>query len=90
MKWFFKWFANKCRESEYSNNTVLRASSTLDYTIDGGLNIQVKQAVGGKIVQFRTYDEKRDSHSTSTYVVHNDEDFSTALSKLITMESLKL
>jgi hypothetical protein len=57
---------------------------------DGGLNIQVKSAIGGKIVIFRTYDERADRNSYSTYLIPDSENFQDSLGKIITMESLKL
>ena len=57
---------------------------------EGGLNIQVKGAIGGKIVIFRSYDERNDRNCYSTYLIPDDENFQESLGKIITMESLKL
>ena len=57
---------------------------------DGGLNIQVKGAIGGKIVIFRSYDERNDRNCYSTYLIPDGENFQESLGKIITMESLKL
>ena len=57
---------------------------------DGGLNIQVKSAIGGKIVIFRTYDDRTDRTCFSTYLIPDSENFQDSLGKIITMESLKL
>jgi len=57
---------------------------------DGGLNIQVKTAIGGKIVIFRTYDDRTDRNCFSTYLIPDSENFQDSLGKIITMESLKL
>jgi hypothetical protein len=57
---------------------------------EGGLNIQVKSAHGGKIVIFRTYDERNDRNLYTTYLIHDSENFESSLGKIITMESLKL
>lgn len=57
---------------------------------EGGLNIQVKSAIGGKIVIFRSYDERTDRNSYSTYLIPDTEVFQESLGKIITMESLKL
>ena len=64
-------------------------SSDMDLP-EGGLNIQVKSAIGGKIVIFRSYDERTDRNSYSTYLVPDTEVFQESLGKIITMESLKL
>lgn len=57
---------------------------------EGGLNIQVKSAIGGKIVIFRSYDERTDRNSYSTYLIPDTEQFEQSLGKIITMETLKL
>jgi hypothetical protein len=64
-------------------------NSTDDYP-DGGLNIQVKSAIGGKIVIFRNYDQRTDRTNHTTYIINSDENFSESLGKIITTESLKL
>ena len=57
---------------------------------EGGLNIQVKSAIGGKIVIFRSYDDRNDRNVYSTYLISDSENFQESLGKIITMESLKL
>ena len=57
---------------------------------EGGLNIQVKSAHGGKIVIFRNYDERNDRNLYTTYLIHDSENFESSLGKIITMESMKL
>jgi hypothetical protein len=57
---------------------------------EGGLNIQVKNAIGGKIVIFRSYDDRTDRNCYSTYLIPDTEVFQESLGKIITMESLKL
>ena len=57
---------------------------------EGGLNIQVKSALGGKIVIFRNYDERNDRNLYTTYLIPDGENFESSLGKMITMESMKL
>jgi hypothetical protein len=65
--------------------------STSDMDLpEGGLNIQVKSAIGGKIIIFRTYDDRTDRNLYSTYLIPDNENFQESLGKIITMESLKL
>lgn len=108
MKWFDRWFTNKCKQSlgietesdtedayvpitgsKQRRNTIVRARDS-DELPDGGLNIQVKSAHGGKIVIFRTYDERNDRNLYTTYLIHDGENFEQSLGKIITMESMKL
>lgn len=57
---------------------------------DPVLNFKVYSAVGGKIVEFRKYDRNRDRSETQTYIITNDQDFGERISKIATMESLKI
>jgi hypothetical protein len=57
---------------------------------EGGLNIQVKSAHGGKIVVFRNYDERNDRNTYTTYLIPDSENFEQSLGKIITIESMKL
>ena len=70
-------------------STLVRAREDNDLP-DGGLNIQVKTAHGGKIVVFRTYDDRNDRTLYTTYLIHDNENFEQSLGKIITMESMKL
>jgi hypothetical protein len=95
MKWFWRYLFNKLDrvgsnfEPKTSSNHSRLISTTDDYP-DGGLNIQVKSAIGGKIVIFRHYDQRTDRTNHTTYIINSDEDFSESLGKIITTESLKL
>ena len=98
MKWFDKWFSKKVKQAwddartqpeEVISSNRVRLSSEPDLP-DGGLSIQVKSAIGGKVVIFRQYDQRKDQNSYTTYIITNDENFSESLGKIITTESLKL
>ena len=66
---------------------LVRASE--DIESEQGLNITVRNALGGKIITFRHYDHKTDRHSYKLYVIPDDMDFDTELCKMITMESMR-
>ena len=66
---------------------LIRGSDDIDS--EQGLNITVRNALGGKIITFRTYDHKTDRHSHKLYVIPDDMDFDTELCKMITMESMR-
>lgn len=99
MKWFKRWFANKCREAwEEARNApdecvpttkAARLVSVSDIESDEGLNITVRQAIGGRIVSFRHYDRQKDRSYWKTYVIPEDLDFERELGKMITMESMR-
>ena len=75
--------------SKQRRNTIVRSRDDNDLP-EGGLNIQVKSAHGGKIVIFRNYDERNDRNLYTTYLIHDSENFESSLGKIITMESMKL
>jgi hypothetical protein len=97
MKWFWRYLFNKldrvgsdCEAVPISSSKHNRLISVTDDYPDGGLNIQVKSAIGGKIVIFRHYDQRTDRTNHTTYIINSDENFSESLGKIITTESLKL
>lgn len=53
------------------------------------LNLLVYNAIGGKVVEFRSYDRRTDQVSQQLYIIHEDDDFAERLSKIITLELLK-
>jgi hypothetical protein len=54
------------------------------------LHFKVFSAVGGKVVEFRRYDRRSDRNDSTTYIITNDQDFGDRISKIATMEQLKL
>lgn len=98
MKWLGRWIVgliNKAnQDDDYSSRPTVRGRATLSKSsdVDGeeGLNITVRKAIGGKIVSFRTYDHKQDRNHFKIYVVPDEMDFDKELSKMITLESMRL
>ena len=67
---------------------LARESDSVDS--DPVLNFRVFSAVGGKVVEFSQYDRKTDRRNSTTYIITNEQDFGERISKIATMESLKL
>jgi hypothetical protein len=95
MKWGWD-FNRNLRNEEDGMPTSSRGSkvsrllkSSEDVDSEQGLNITVRNALGGKIITFRHYDHKTDRHSHKLYVIPDDMDFDTELCKMITMESMR-
>lgn len=57
---------------------------------DPVLQFRVFSAVGGKVVEFSHYDRKTDRRNSTTYIITNEQDFGERISKIATMESLKI
>ena len=95
MKWGWDFNRNLRNEEDCMPTTLrgnkasrmIRASEDIDS--EQGLNITVRNAMGGKIVTFRTYDHKTDRHNHRLYVIHDELDFERELGKMITIESMR-
>jgi len=94
MKAFKRLIARLAREgSQLDGAEVCTVSSRLvgaDYDESPDLNITVKAAIGGRIVQFRHYDRVKDRNTFRTYIITDAEPFEDSLGKIITMESMRL
>ena len=95
---FMKWgwdFNHNLREEDVpvassrglAKARLIRGSDDIDS--EQGLNITVRNAMGGKIVTFRQYDHKTDRHTHRLYVIHDELDFERELGKMITLESMR-
>ena len=97
MNWFKKLVINWVREDwendRKEGSSQLTASRDIEAKMcdsDPILNFRVFSAVGGKVVEFRRYDRKTDRNDTTSYIITNDQDFGERISKIVTMESIKL
>jgi len=98
MKWFKRLVAQWAHQGRDYDEENCKVSRGLVTTRDSEavcgdepiLNFKVYSAVGGKVVEFRRYDRKIDRNDTTTYIITNDQDFGERISKIATMEKLKL
>lgn len=96
MKFIWRYIFRKLRdhgtEHEADSPRIAAVGKSLREVDDGdqGLNITVRQALGGKIVSFRHHDSKADRYYWKTYVVPEGMDFEHELGKMITLESMRL
>jgi hypothetical protein len=102
IKWIKKklkeWSAGESA-SEYSNAPQSKRGQsivTIEDTMHGGmlsstptLQFTVYSAIGGKVVEFKTYDKNHDRRHHQVYVIGKDEDFGEKIAKIATLESLK-
>lgn len=96
MNWFFRWFQNRLNKMNYEENTV---DSKPQRLIGGGfretigaessLQFTVHFANGGYVLEYHSYDEKRDRTERRLYVIHEGEELGESLSKTITLELLR-
>ena len=95
MKWGWD-FNHNLREDDGPQLATMRGSKVSrlrmsdDIDSEQGLNITVRNAMGGRIITFRTYDHKTDRHNHRLYVIPEDHEFEKELGKLITLESMRM
>jgi hypothetical protein len=98
--WIKKKFRNWCVEAWNfeREGTVTRGNSIIasEDSIHGHmlsseptLQFTVYSAIGGKVVEFRTYDKNKDRRQHQIYVIGRDEDFGEKIGKIATLEALK-
>jgi len=55
-----------------------------------GMNFCLYTAVGGHILESRTYNQKTDRTEGTLYMIHEDEDFAKQVAQAIVLEQMKL
>lgn len=64
--------------------------STRDTPRQDGLNFCLYRAVGGHVLETRTYNPKTDRHEGTLYMIHEDQNFATQVAQAIMLEQMKL
>jgi len=99
MKWFGRWIEQRCRNALIEvqlEDSKMRSSIGIgkrpadDVDSDDGLNITIRNAVGGKIVSFRHFNHRTDRISNTLYVIPEELEFERELGKVITLESMRM
>jgi len=101
-KWVYKQtkkaWENKDRyeEAEYSNKLGSHMGTMSVAQIERGrpegerrITFELSTAVGGKILNVRHYDDRKDRHDQQTYVIPNGEDVGERVAKIINLEMFK-
>ena len=84
-------YAAEKSKALYNNSTIgSNKISSSSEIIDGAnsMNFTVFPAIGGKVIQIRSYDPRLDRHVGSLYVITDQEDLGEELGQIITRESL--
>ena len=91
-RWIRKWLQENSNEVYPVLDYGTKPRSGSPVRVDdayGAVSFRVVHARGGKIVESMRWDPKTDRETTTVYIIGDDEDFSSSLGKIITMESLK-
>jgi hypothetical protein len=98
MKWFNNWFRKKCEraweEAREERESIklgasIRPIEDNSINMDNSLRFNVLPAQGGTVIEVRQYDRRDDRNSTSTYVIPDNEDLSTSIAHIVSMELMK-
>jgi len=102
MKWFDKWFRNKCKaawendgqELEFESKVSIspnanKLSSNIPGSHDNGIHFVIYGANGGHVVETSKYDRVKDRHHTGLHIIRDEDDIGQEISKIFTLESLR-
>lgn len=53
------------------------------------ISFELSTAVGGRILNVRRYDDRKDRHDQQTYVIPNGEDVGERVAKIVNLELIK-
>jgi hypothetical protein len=56
---------------------------------EGRITFELSSAVGGRILNVRHYDERKDRHETQTYVIPSGQDVGERVAKIVNLELIK-
>lgn len=92
-KWLRRWL-NKDSNEVCEDSRPLSLSSGSNkvrahYEDDNSINFRIYGATGGKIVETTRFDSKLGREKTNLYIIGDDEEFHSSLSKIITIEYIR-
>ena len=101
--WFDRWLYGKVRdmwdnshkyaEEKYSTKglNMVGAQAIERGSVEGQdrISFELSTAVGGRILNVRRYDDRKDRHENQTYVIPNGEDVGARVAKILNLELIK-
>lgn len=103
MKWFDKWLFKRVQHGsklhvndkvEAAPNNSIASSKMSTLGNNGrspdmqGVHFILYPAVGGNIVELRSFDERKDRNETKLHIITSDQDLGQSLAHIITYTSL--
>lgn len=73
----------------YASNANLQCNSTVDVRVNYPMTITVHNGQGGRVIMTNSFDRHSKDWIQSMYVLHDEDDLSEELSKIISLESLR-
>lgn len=104
MKIFDKWLYTKVRDmwenkykySSYEEEKAIKMATVgvaqLERSRPEGeerISFELSTAIGGRILNVRRYDDRKDRHDCQTYVIPNGEDLGQRVAKILNLEQYK-
>ena len=83
---FVEWLLRNDNEDHYGQDIVVEQN---DIDMDGAVRFDLVSATGGRILQVRRWDRKRDTTDIVTYVIPSGEYVGQRVAKILNLELLK-
>jgi hypothetical protein len=86
-----RWLTEKTKMA-IGSNMGIGASMAIERNRPEGedrISFELSTAVGGRILNVRRYDDRKDRHDSQTYVIPNGEDVGERVAKIINIELFK-
>ena len=84
------------QEKDYINRLEAKQMSIGTAMVERGraegedrITFELSTAVGGRILNVRRYDDRKDRHDSQTYVIPNGEDVGARVAKILNLELVK-
>lgn len=103
-KWFYKQTKKAWENKDHYEEVHMKERASIKMSglqvgtamIDRGrpegenrISFELTSAVGGRILNVRHYDERKDRHDSQTYVIPSGEDVGERVAKIINLELFK-
>lgn len=94
MRWFYKWLDRKIQSSRdtlsASWGVTVSNSNRVNSKFErsDGINFIVHNAAGGQVIEYSSYDKKRDEWDHKMRVVTESDDIGDVISKILIVEML--
>jgi hypothetical protein len=91
MTWLKRKIRNWLNQDEmYATVTENKLVARSDSIQSSGMNFSLYKAVGGHILEARSYDQRTDRHIGTLYMIQEDDDFAKQVAQAIMLEQMKL
>ena len=90
MNWLKRKIRNWLNEEDIQLSRVEVVERDRNSPSQNGMNFCLYKAVGGHILESRTYNQKTDRTEGTLYMIHEDQDFAKQVAQAIMLEQMKL